>query len=438
MKRKISLVIFSLAMVCSGFAFELNWSGSARVRGGLTQNDGYNKDASTKSWRSQRVQLLMEGKTQDNIQLFVEANWGDGDPTEEDNKNIVLDNAYLLAADFVPSVTLSAGIIPLCASSGMVLDDNFLGYQIQRSFSQKVNTRLAMFLIDKGDQSKEKASDDSHGFWVNLSNTEGSAGLDILARANCSPELELEYYDQSSKSIKTISSEGKYKKGTLLWFSPYYCLKGNNLGLEPLSIQINATYLTGSWNATDDAIKDLSLNAYALSIKPYYECSNGTSLAFDLFYSSGTDTKDANIGDIASFRGISPAYSNSLEYFGDGGPTDNSIINLGASTIDGENANNYGALMASLVVKHPLTAKLASHAALGWAQTSEEVLWVEDNTKKSGTALGTEVDLGFSYQATQTLSLKVTGAYIIPGKASYKNGESDKIMQVGSYLEYAF
>ncbi len=437
MKKKFSLLIICFALSSSGFAFELGWSGTARVRGGMTLNDGYNDNSSTKSWRSQRVQLLMEGKTEDNIQLQLEVNWGDGDPSDDDNKNVAIDKAYIVAPNFIPSITLSAGFLPLCAHSGVVLDDNFLGYRLEKDLNEKINLAFAMFLIDKGDDTKESANDDSHGFLASISNAEGSLGTDILAQTNCNPLLELEYYDKSSNNLKTFSTADNYQKGTLLWFSPYYIFDGSQVGLEHLFIDINATYLTGSWESSGEN-KDLSLNAYALSIKPSYNCDEGTSISFDIFYSSGTDSEDAQDGDIAAFRGISPAYSNGLEYFGDGGPTDNSIINLGANNIDGENANNYGALMTALVIEHPLTSKVSSYVALGWAQTSEDAVWIENNTKESSSALGTEIDLGFSYQATQTLALKVTGAFIIPGKATYKDGENDDIMQIGSYLEYAF
>ena len=200
MKKKFSLLTLCLAFACSGFAFELGWSGSARVRGGATVNEGYDKDSSTKSWRSQRVQLLMEGKTEDNIQLQLEVNWGDGDPSEDDNKNVALDKAYIVAPNFIPGVSLSAGYQPFCANNGMVLDDNFLGYQITKNFDQKATLSLAMFLIGKGNTDKESANDDSHGVLATVSNADGTIGLDMLAHSNCLPEIEAEFYDKDKQS----------------------------------------------------------------------------------------------------------------------------------------------------------------------------------------------------------------------------------------------
>ncbi len=436
MKKFLTLIAASFC-VLSLSAFDLDWSGTARARGGIVSNPDYNDDSHTQTWRSQRVQILMEGKTDDNVQLFLEVKWGDGDPLTDANKTVKLNKAYIFAPNFIPTVELSAGIYPFAANSGMVLDDNFFGYHAKTTIAEKFDLSIGMFLIDKGNN--DNADNDAHGIVANLSaptGEVGTLGLDFLAKTNCLPEIEVKYYNNNS--IGTFKTDGNYKRGNLFWFNPYYNFDGNSLGINGVTVDFTATYMVGSWDAISSTSKNIDAQAFAVSLKPTYTSEQGTVVAFDVFYSSGAKGSDVVDGDYNAFMGIAPAYSNGLEYFGDGGPTDESVINLGASKFGDDKTNTHGALMLALVCDQPIIDKLSAHAAIGWAQTAEDVIWVENSNKKSSKELGTEFDLGFNYQATETLCLKVTGAYIIPGEALYTSGSSDNRAQVGSYLEYSF
>ncbi len=404
MKKLITIGMIAMFAFSSLMAVEMSWNGTARVRGGITENAGWDKDASTTSWKSQRIRLFMTGEAENGVKFVVRSKWSNGDVSQ--SKTVEFDRAYIVIPDAFAGFTLQAGLVPFYVKNGLIVDDNHAGMYASRMFGD-IYVGVGGFTMDEGTD-VEKANDDSHGWVASVSKSNvgpGTAGFDVALRTN------------SSKG-----GDG-YKSGNLFWVSPWYSLSMNDL-----NVTVNPVFMSGKYEASTDAGKDKEASVMALSIKPSYKLGE-TSLSGDILYISGVSAEDQAKGEDFGWDNMSSFYCQGLEFYGSANPTDNYGI-LG--NIVGE----YGQTAVAVYADQPILSNLTAHLGLGYVMTSEDV---EYGDNKKDNVLGTEIDLGVAWNVKENVTWKVTGVYVMPGDATLQGSDKDEaITALNSYLEYSF
>ncbi len=446
MKKLITIGLIAMFAFSSLMAFEMKWGGTARVRGGIVQNAGWDKDASTTSWKSQRIRLFMTGEAENGVKFVIRSKWTNGDVGGSNfkktvNNGVTIDRAYIVIPDAFAGFTLQAGKLPFYLKNGLIVDDNQPGMYASRmfgdiyfgfgGFTMSEDNSDVSFIADADSDSDNgtygdgKASDDSHGWVASVSKSNvgpGTVGLDVAVQTNTKPD---EFVFDATTGGCAINSNTNYSASNVFWVSPWYSLSMNDL-----NVTINPVFMSGSFEANDAGKaankKDLDGSIMALSVKPSYKLGE-TSISADILYISGVakDDQDENFG----WRNMSSFYCQGLDWFGSA----NSIDNYGDV---GNVVDAYGQTAVAVYADQPILSNLTAHLGLGYVMTSEDV---EYGDNKKDNVLGTEIDLGVAWNVKENVTWKVTGVYVMPGDATLQGSDKDEaITALNSYLEYSF
>ncbi len=430
MKKLITIGMIAVFAFSSLMAFEVDWSGTARVRGGIIKNavfvdnafggkniSQFTKDASTTSWKSQRIRATITGEADNGVKFVIRSKWSNGDMSTASD-NVIFDRAYIAIPDAFLGADLNAGLIPVYAHGGMVVDDNFPGYSISKSMGD-MSFGAGVFTLDEtnnsaaSSQTDINADDDVHGFMLSFAKNNvgpGNFGIDVMGKTNYAPD-------------------NTYKPGNIYWVSPWYVLDGGKAGIDNFSVDINPIFMTASFDK-NTAAKKKDGSIFALSLKPNFTLSSGANIGGTITYIQGV--KADKQGEDVTWSNIKSFYMNGLEFFGAGNPSDGmpGAMGLGNTWSSGLGAEAYGLQLIAITVDQPVAKDLTAHAALGYANTDQKV--------GDKTDLGTEFDLGVSWKVKENVSWNITGVYVAPGKALVGNGDDDALTALNSYLEYSF
>ncbi len=418
MKKLIVLSLIALFAIGNLLAVDVSYSGTIRARGGMVLNDNYDKDASTATWKSQRLRLYMTGEAENGVKFVTRFRLTNGDPSNNvstvDKEEFNVDRAYLVIPDAFLGFTVTAGYQPFYAKNGMIIDATYFGYNFARSFGD-ASVAFGGFTVSNGTSTQASsygatdADDVSHALMADLAVNNvgpGTLGLDIIAQTNV-----------------TVTG---YKKANYYWISPWY-----NMVSGDFSVNINPVILTGGYDATTGSTnKNVSGSVFALIVKPSYTlASTGTSFGGDVLYIQGKKSTDT---DKLSWKGINTFYCSGLEYFG----AANEIDHYGCI---GNIVTDQGQISIAVNANQPLTSALTLHFAAGYVMTAEDVTLADG---KKDNVLGTEIDLGLRWAVKENVTWKFTGAYVIPGDATTKTtsatAKDDALTSLTTYLEYAF
>jgi len=407
---------------------------------GIVDGAGYDSDASTKSWKSQRVRLFLTGEAENGVKFVIRSHWSNGDIggsnyQKDANGDVSVDQAYIVIPDAFAGFTLQAGKLPFYAKNGMILSDNHPGLYASRMFGDiyfgvggftwSENNKKASYVVN-GDSNCDRnettsddgmyttagdADDDSHGFVVSAS--KGNYGLDVLAQTNRRPDL-------NEGGFNEYNING-YKPGNVFWFSPWY-----SFSMDNFSVTVNPMYMMASFEAKEDtkipftddkvAAKDVDAGVMALSLNPSYSLACGTRISANVLYISGVaaDDQDENIG----WMNMSSFYCQGLEFFGSA----NSMDFYGDL---GNVVDEYGQTAIAVFVDHPILSNLSAHLGLGYVMSSEDVEWDSNgdykNDKKDN-VLGTEIDLGLNWMVKENVSWGFSAVYVMPGDGMVNSG----------------
>ncbi len=424
MKKLITLSLIALFAVGNLMALDVDYSGTMRVRGKITENTGFDKDASTASWKSQRLRLVLTGEAENGVKFVTRYRLidGDGSKTSETYSNpqtatgddvigkgeFNMDRAFMVVPDAFLGFSITAGLMPFYAKNGLVIDANRPGYYFGKSIDD-ISIGFGGFTQTVG----TSTSDDTHALLAQLSMNNvgsGTLGLDVIAQTN-------------------VNKDANHDNANLIWISPWYDFVAGDF-----SVNVNPIILTGSYDLKDgvtesSTVKKIDGSVFALAIKPSYSlAATGTSFGGDILYVSGTDkpAEELTWSNLGSF------YCSGLEYFGAG----NEIDNYGDI---GNAVSSLGQLSIAVNANHPLTSALTLHAAAGYVMTAEDVEYTKDGKSEKDNVLGTEIDLGLRWAVKDNVTWKFTGSLVMPGDATVQGTKKDEnITILSSYLEYAF
>ena len=431
MKKLITLSLIALFAIGNLMALELTHTGHARVKAGAILNNGWDSDASTKTWKNQRIRIVTEGVAENGVKFVIRSLWSNGDVGGSNfkksmNTGVSIDRAYIVIPDAVAGFTVQAGKLPFYLKNGLIVDDNQPGIFASGSFgdvsvgfggfTMSEDNDVAFYTADAdGDentnnyQNAASASDDVHAIVASVSVNNvgpGTLGLDVAAQTNYK-----------------LPNDATHKAGDRFWISPWY-----SLGINDFSVTVNPILLTGCHDAvTGSGAKKVEGSVMAVSVKPSYNLSTGTSIYGDVLYISGTDKPAEEL----AWSNLSSFYCSGLEWFGAANPTDN-YGDLGNVV------GNEGQMGVAAFVDQPLGKAFTLHFGVGHIMTAEDVKYTKDGKEEKDNVLGTEINACLFWNVKENVVWKFNSAYVMPGDATTKGGKDDAITSLTTYLQYSF
>ncbi len=388
------VAIVGIAFTAPAFAVEHEFGGYWRVRAYTNGNFGGVDDSSKdiSMWDS-RTRLYYTAQINDNLKFVnkfeMDTNWGDDTygNVGADSVAVEVKNSYV---DFnLGALNTKIGTQGLVLSRGFLFDDDFSG--INMTFGSTT------FVFAKIDENGANMGDDASLFHL----------LHTVATDTFTITPGVTYVDLADESYT------------------YFLALDADVNLGAATVWTSLLYQGGDVDATDSDI-----SAFLVALGGSFAITDAFSIHGQAFYASGDD--DATDDDIEGFATIDNAGSyipgNSYywsEIMGYG--TFDEIVSANSP------ADNISNIMAvNLGTTFKASEKLSLSADIWYAELNEDTATARDE------ALGTEIDLGATYQLIDGLTLDVVAAYLFADDATYDGSNDEDPYEIGAQLSLSF
>lgn len=401
--KRLVLAMLLTCLVLSLMATNFTMSGDFRTR--LSSYKDINMDDS-KNFTDSRAQLSFNAEIEKGLNFIYTLRTGDyvwGNAMTSNKVDVKTHHAYIDWICPLTGMEAKAGYQAWYDHKSLVLDDDIAALIVSKK-DLMPGMNLQFGYSNLAESSNGSNPKDNTVYMLNLDqaiNDDMGWGFNTLV-----------------DMTKDVSDNGVMN----VWFMPFMTAKMGMLNLDIMGAYNYGSYEKGA--LVGSTLKDVTNGGFAgvLTLDLNLEQSGNAGINF--LYSSGDDGTDPE--STTQFNTISNYYMNGLEYFGTG-------IHDGVSG-GWFDANNNGLGMMSIVGKYsyPMNERTELRIAAGMVSSSEE-------PANGETAMGTEVDLGMNYKFYDAYTIKLVGAYAMPGDYFKVGADSpDAVYEISSVLSLEF
>lgn len=399
MKKVVLMTILTVVAVTL-LATNFTMSGDLRTRLSMYKEVGADEGV---NFIDSRGQLTFDAEIEKDLNFVYTLRSGDlvwGEPGQgywSNQVNVKTHHMYLKWKCPFTAMDAKVGLQAWYDHKSLVLDDDIAAIMVTKN-DVMPNMNLQLGYLSFNESVNGLNSRDSDGFLINLDhklNDDMAWGLNTIIKRD-----------------KTVADDALLD----LWFMPFF-----TFGMDALSADAMFALSYGSYAKQAPGGKDVSNMGMALALDASYDMKEMGVPGINFLYASGDDGTDPE--STTQFNTISNYYMNGLEYFGTGAH-------------DGVNggwfdANNGGKGLMSVVFKYsyPVNEKLEAKFAAGMLNSIEE-------SSNGETAMGTEIDLGMNYKMFEKYTVKLVGAFVMPGE--YFGPDPDSVYELSSVLSVEF
>jgi len=397
--KKLTLVMLLIGLVMSLMATNFTMSGDFRTR--MSYFKAINADDAS-NFTDSRAQLSFNAEVEKGLNFIYTLRTGDfvwGNNTFANNVDVKTHHAYVKWLCPLTGMEAKAGYQAWYDHKSLVLDDDVAALIVtNKDLVPGFNFQLGY--VNLAESSNGSAVKDNTVYMFNVDQAiseDMGWGFNTLI-----------------KSTKDVADNGMMD----IWFMPFMTAK---LGM--LNLDLMGAYNYGSYEKFA-AGKDATNGGFAVVCDLNANLETAGNAGLNVLFTSGDDGTDPE--SMTQFHTISNYYMNGLEYFGTG-------------VHDGVNggwfdASNNGLGMMSIVGKYsyPMNDRTELKLAAGMLNSVEK-------NGNGETAMGTEVDLGMNYKFYDAYSIKLVGAYAMPGDFFKVGADSpDAVYELSSVLSLEF